>query len=94
MFFVIQEYGYAIHEVTLVRLTSDDVWGRLRFVFQGDHKYYKKQGLYDFPQKEVGTRAKVFIMTLMTKIPSVRKSIQKDMKVHMISGLQKVVKEK
>ncbi|MDF2926146.1 MAG: hypothetical protein K0R57_5060 [Paenibacillaceae bacterium] len=77
-----------------MKIFRDDVWGRLRFVFQGDHRYYKKNGYYDFPHKQYGTRIANLFMVLLTKIPPVKKSIQQNMKSHMISSLQKVVKEK
>ncbi|MCL6457395.1 MAG: NAD(P)H-dependent oxidoreductase [Gorillibacterium sp.] len=77
-----------------MKIFRDDVWGRLRFVFQADHRYYKKQGLYDFPQKEYRIRAKSLFLILLTKIPVVKKSIQKDLKIHMIGAHQKVLRDK
>lgn len=76
------------------KIFRDDVWGKLRFVFQGDHRYYKKHGYYDFPQKQWGTRLTNMFMILLSKIPPVKKSIQQNMKTHMIAPYQKILKEK
>jgi multimeric flavodoxin WrbA len=50
----------------------DNVWGRLRGVWQADHRYYKKHGWYDFPQKKYGMRIMNSILILACKIPYVR----------------------
>ena len=31
------------------KLFRDAIWGNLRFVFHADHRYYKRHGLYAFP---------------------------------------------
>ncbi|KUO67142.1 MAG: hypothetical protein APF84_15790 [Gracilibacter sp. BRH_c7a] len=77
-----------------MKIFRDDIWGRLRMVFQSDHRYYKKHGKYDFPQKDIGTRVLNAIMIPLTKIPSVKKSIQRDMKKHMISANQEILRKK
>ncbi len=77
-----------------MKIFRDDIWGRLRMVFQSDHRYYKKSGKYDFPQKNIGTRVMNALMIPLTKIPAVKKSIQRDMKKHMISANQEVLKNK
>ncbi len=77
-----------------MKIFRDVIWGRLRMVFQSDHRYYKKHGKYDFPQKDFGTRVLNAIMIPITKIPSVKKSIQRDMKKHMISANQQVLRSK
>ncbi len=62
----------------------DHMYGELRFVFQGDHRYYKKHGWYDFPQKNIGQRINSLFMIWMSKIPSVKKYMQKNMKTLML----------
>ncbi|HEU20544.1 MAG TPA: flavodoxin [Deltaproteobacteria bacterium] len=55
------------------KIFRDDIWGRLRVAFQVDHQYYKKHGLYDFPQSRYKMRFFNWKMMLFTKIPAVRK---------------------
>ena len=74
------------------KIFRDDIFGRLRFPFEADHKYYKKNGFYDFPQKKYMSRLGNFILMLLNRIPPVRKEIYtKRMKQEMIKPLQKVV---
>ena len=73
-----------------MKVFRDDMWGRLRFPFQADHKFYKEHGLYDFPQKDYKARIISRILILLTKIPSMRKEIyQKRMKSEMIQTFSK-----
>jgi multimeric flavodoxin WrbA len=76
------------------KIFRDDVYGRLRGVFQGDHRYYKKKGAYDFPQKDYKTRISSVFMMLLTKIPSVKSNIRQNMRKYMITSHQKVLKDK
>ena len=76
------------------KIFRDEVWGKLRFAFQADHRYYKTHGLYDFPQKKYKMRRMNFIMTLLTKIPSFRKKFLKVIKEQMVKPLQSVVEKK
>jgi multimeric flavodoxin WrbA len=75
-----------------MKIFRDDIWGRLRFPFQADHKFYKEHGLYDFPQKDYKARIISGILILLTKIPHMRKEIyQKRMKSEMIKPFQKIL---
>lgn len=77
-----------------MKIFRDDIWGRLRFVFQQDHQYYKKHGKYDFPQKNIGIRIINAIMIPITKIPAVKKNIRQNMRKSMIKANQEVLKKK
>lgn len=55
------------------KIFRDDVWGRIRGIWQADHRYYRKHGLYDFPQKKTGMRILNGILLLACKMPAVRK---------------------
>jgi len=74
-----------------MKIFRDDIWGRLRFVFQADHKYYEKHGLYDFPQND--TKAIRFSEQMMeaTEDPETRKEVRKMIKKQMVEPLQKLV---
>lgn len=73
------------------KIFRDEIWGSLRFVFQGDYKYYKKHNYFDFPQSKLKTRLTNIVMILMSKVPVVKKDIQKNMVYHMIRGYKDVL---
>jgi len=73
------------------KLFRDEFWGKLRFVFQKDHKYYKKHHKYDFPQKDIKTIITNLIMILLTKVPSMKKNIQKDFTKYMVNPYKKIL---
>ena len=77
-----------------MKIFRDEVWGKLRFVFQADHRYYKRHGFYDFPHKDIKTRRTNLMMTLLTKIPPFRKKFLKVLEKEMVKPLKKVVAEK
>ncbi len=75
------------------KIFRDDIYGRLRFPFQADHRFYRKRGMYDFPQKDCKSRSTNPMLMLLTKIPSMRKEIYtRRIKTEMIKPLQKVLK--
>lgn len=77
-----------------MKIFRDDIWGKLRFPFQADHQFYKKHGLYDFPQRDFKARITNAILILLTKIPSMRKEIyQKRMKEEMVKPFLKVLQK-
>lgn len=75
------------------KIFRDDVWGKMKFPFVADYKYYKEHGIFDFPQKKdrkVRTLNK--FLTLFSKIPSVRKEIYHNMiKEKMVEPMKKAV---
>lgn len=77
-----------------MRIFRDDVFGHLRFIFQADHRYYKKHGIYDFPQKDIKTRITNFFLIPLTKIPIIKKTIQKNTKKFMILPFKQILETK
>jgi len=78
-----------------MKIFRDDVWGKLRFPFQADHQFYKRHGLYDFPQRNYKARVMNSILILLTRIPSMRKEIyRKRMKEEMVKPFQKILAKK
>ena len=55
------------------KVFRDDIWGRLRPIWQADHRYFRKHGLYDFPQRDYKIRVLTPILMLLTRVPGVRK---------------------
>jgi hypothetical protein len=78
--------------VGAINVFRDDIYGRLRFPFRADHRYYKERGLYDFPQKHYRARVRNAILGLLAHIPSFRKEdYKKRMKGEMIKPLKDVI---
>jgi multimeric flavodoxin WrbA len=75
------------------KVFRDEIWGEMRAVFKADHRYYKKHGIYDFPQKKYGKRIKTMLFSLFLDLPTVRKEAIQNMKKHMIQPFEKVLKE-
>ncbi len=80
------------YQVAGTKLFRDAVWSKLRVVFQADHKYYKKHGFYNFPQKNYKWRLINSSIVLLTKIPFFRREFMKRMKVEMIRPFTNVLK--
>ena len=81
------------YQVAGTKLFRDAIWGRLRLVFQADHRYYKEHGMYNFPQKNYKWRIINSTLVLLTKIPAVRREFIKRMKTEMIKPCANVVKK-
>jgi hypothetical protein len=76
-----------------IKVFRDDIWGRLRPTFQADHRFYKKHGVYDFPQNDYKMRLIVGIFMLLEKLPAFRKEYVKRTKAEMVKPLQKVIEK-
>lgn len=77
-----------------IKIFRDEIWGRLRFVFQADHKFYKKHNYYDFPQKQIGSRMMISFLIFLSKISVFKKYVQNNMRKLMILPYQNVIKNK
>jgi multimeric flavodoxin WrbA len=74
------------------KIFRDDVFSKLRFVFQADHRFYSKHGYYDFPQKKIGLRLVNILLGLLFRIPRIRRRFDREIRKKMIEPHQKVVK--
>ncbi len=77
-----------------MKVFRDDVWGKLRVVFQADHRAYKRMGVYDFPQRKLRTRLLNMAGTLLFRIPQVRNAFNSRIKEGMIAPYQRVLQDK
>ena len=77
-----------------MKVFRDDIWGRLRFVFQADHKYYEENGIYDFPQDDLKTIEINNNMIKLTSNPDMRENVRKMIKVEMVKPMKHVVENK
>lgn len=58
-----------------IKIFRDEIWGPLRFPFVADHQYYKRHGVYDFPQQNYMSRAHNFFLGLLAKLPAIRNKL-------------------
>ena len=73
------------------KVFRDDIWGRLRPLWQADYRYFKKYRLFDFPQKDYKIRVLTPILMLLTKIPGVRKKYYANVKAFPSGRLKKLI---
>lgn len=77
-----------------MKIFRDDIWGKLRFPFQADHRFYKKHRVYDFPHRKYKSRIINSILILLTKIPAMRQEIYRNkIKEEMVKPLRKVLEK-
>ena len=75
------------------KIFRDDIWGRLRMIWQADHRYFKGHGKYDFPQKRYGIRIATAVMMLLTKIPGFRKKFYHNLSTMPVKRMQGIIKK-
>ncbi len=68
-----------------------DLIYKLKFIFISDHKFYKKNKHYDFPQKEIKFKVLNGILRPMMKVPSIRKKIQKNINKIMVKPFERYI---
>ena len=69
----------------------DKIFSGLRLLFQQDHKYYRKHGVYDFPQRKVFRRIGISFLSLLLKLPPARRQFKSRMKEGMVSPFKKIL---
>ena len=65
-----------------------DLIYKTRFIFMADHRYYKENDHYDFPQKDIKFRVINTIFPPLMKIPPVRKKMQQNFNKFMIKPFE------
>ncbi len=66
----------------------------MRGLMKADHKFYKKTGVYDFPQKRKMELLKMWMLGSFVSIPAVQKKMGNKMNEGMIAPYQKVIRIK
>jgi multimeric flavodoxin WrbA len=93
----VSEKGYSkprtFEGVAARKIYRDETWGELRQVFVADHQYYKKNGYYDFPQKNIGLRLYNIMMGILNKIPFFRSWLIKNVQSIKASKYKKVLND-
>lgn len=75
------------------KIFRDAIYGKMRFIFQADHRYYEEHGLYDFPQDdEQAKNMNEMLIPLITKDEKFRKAFYSRATTEMIKPLQSIVK--
>lgn len=67
-----------------MKIFRDDIYDELRIVFKGDHRAYRKEGVYDFPQRNPVKRFAVWLGYWITSIPGVYRVMIRDFPSQMI----------
>ncbi|MBN1883812.1 MAG: NAD(P)H-dependent oxidoreductase [Deltaproteobacteria bacterium] len=76
------------------KIFRDDMYAGLKFPFQADHRYYKKNGYYDFPHKNYKIRIMSGVLSALTVIPPIREEIYKRrIREEMVKPFIKVVEK-
>ena len=74
------------------KIFRDDVFGRNRFIFQADHKYYEEHGLYDtFPQNDKRAIEMNKKLIPLMQIEKIRKKM--DFKEELLKPFKKVLED-
>lgn len=60
-------------------------------MMKADHKFYKQQGLYDFPQKNKKKILAMKAIGFLTSIPQVQKEMKGNMTKYIVKPYEKVV---
>jgi len=74
------------------KIFRDEIYGKMRSVFQADHEYYLKHRLYNFPQKNYKIRMLNAVLFPLLGITFIRKEFKKKINEGMIRPYQKVLK--
>ncbi len=75
-----------------MKIFRDLIW-LMRGLMKADHEYYKKHGIYDFPQKRKGTMLLMCLLGAMIRNPKIKKKIGNKMNEGMVAPYKKVIAE-
>jgi hypothetical protein len=73
------------------KIFRDDMWGRLRFPFLADYRYYEEHGLFDFPHNDRERIEYCDQMIAAIGDPAVREQIREMIKTQMVAPFQEIV---
>ena len=75
-----------------MKIFRDLIW-QMQGLMREDHKFYKKHGFYDFPQKKPLTMMAMYLVGTMMNQPNLRKKLGNKMTEGMIMPYQKVLEK-
>lgn len=73
-----------------MRIFRDLIW-LMRGMMKADHRFYKKHGLYDFPQKKLGTALKMYLVGALISSPKIKAKLGNKLNEGMIAPYKKVL---
>ena len=73
-----------------MKIFRDDIFGHLRIPFPADHRTYRKRGYYNFPSRNPVRRAVIWLMSVVLRIPFMRRGFVKEMRERMIAPYRQV----
>jgi len=76
-----------------MKIFRDDIWGGLRIIFRGDHRAYKRSGVYDFPHRKILRRILVSAAYAITGLPAIQRKLGLVMKSRMTAPYKKVIRK-
>lgn len=71
----------------------ENIFGSMRLVFPMDHRYFRKNGYYDFPTRRWGKRLLVWMAAPLLKLPPIRKGMQRNMTRQMVQPYRKLLEK-
>ena len=75
-----------------LKIFRDLIW-QMQGLMRADHKFYKKHGFYDFPQKKRGTMLALYLVGGMMNNPTLRKKLGRQISEGMIRPYKKALEE-
>jgi multimeric flavodoxin WrbA len=73
------------------KVLRDFVWARARFPFLADFRFYRKHGMFDFPQKDKRHLNYSKRMRDLIKTPEMKEMVRKMTKTEMVKNYKKIV---
>lgn len=75
-----------------MKIFRDLIW-LMRGLMKADHDFYRKHGVYDFPQKKRGYMMKMCVLGAMVRNPKIKSKLGSKMNEGMIAPYKKVIDE-
>lgn len=76
------------------KIFRDDMYAGLKFPFRADHRHYKENGYYDFPNKNYKMRILSGVMSALAVFPPMREEIYKRrIRGEMVKPFMKIVEK-
>jgi hypothetical protein len=75
-----------------MKIFRDLIW-LMRGMMKADHKFYKKHGQYDFPQKKWPTMLKMYLVGALISNPKIKSKMGNAMNEGMIAPYKKVLEK-
>lgn len=75
-----------------MKIFRDLIW-IMRGLMKADHRFYKKHGIYDFPQKQKVTALKMYLVGALISSPKMKSKMGNKMNEGMLAPYKKVLDE-